>query len=79
MNNQTRKQHAQTGLEMLTEAVFEVLSPKEGMKQADIIEELGLCLSAGAGNSGEVIYGICCLLREKKLVKNEGKEWYRCG
>lgn len=69
MNNHTR---AKNGLEMLKEAVFDVLSHKEGMKRENITEELGLCLSGGAGKSGEVITGsFTCL--EKKNVLNAGE------
>ena len=80
MNHQTRKLHAQTGLNMLKEAVLCVLSQTRGMQRHEIIDALGLSLSAGAGTSGEVMTGVLRLLEEEKRTEcRPDRKWYRCG
>ena len=79
MNHQTRKLHAQTGLNMLKEAVLHVLSHTVGMQRQEVIDALGLSLSGGAGTSGEIMTGVLRLLEEEKRAEcRPDRKWYRC-
>ena len=62
-----------TALCQLKEAVFEVLSHKDGIERKDIIKALGLCLP---GLSAEIITGVLYLLKDEERAECRGIKWY---
>ena len=81
MKNHTLKIMANSGLDLLKGAVFEVLSHKEGMKRQEVIDELELCLPPPKNKHypKRVIASVLHLLAAEDRVECRGSRWYICG